>query len=240
VGTKTVEADVLLLPFDQEHAPASPTYEGSHEPIKQVRSTATAVAITITTIGAVILVLVVQYLRPITPSHAHMSGSLPVTIIEAAWFSLINSEFCLAHPGEVIPFPFEQFAKFFDSPQANDWLPRPQWYRKQSRSVIPPWQESPEDAPGGDWHHGSLPPGTPFPGTPSEAHTSESHNMSGAVRHLVDEGGCEALKLSNLNAELIETLAYKINIKKPVMKNVLLLTLESTRKEVFPLIKNGQ
>jgi hypothetical protein len=123
IGTKSMEEDILLLTFDQEHAAASPTSEVPREPVKRVQSTATAVSITIATIGAGILVLVLQFLQPITPPYAHMSGS-PVTIIEAAWFSPTNSEFCLRHPIDVVPFPFEQFAKFYDSPQSDNWLPR--------------------------------------------------------------------------------------------------------------------
>jgi len=53
------------------------------------------------------------------------------------------------------------------------------------------------------------------------------------------EHDCEPLKLSNLDANLVGNLADKMKGKKPVIKNVLFLTLESTRKDVFPLMKNG-
>jgi hypothetical protein len=50
---------------------------------------------------------------------------------------------------------------------------------------------------------------------------------------------CDPLKLSNLDADVLDVLAQAIDAKKPVIKNVLLLTLESTRKDMFPLKKGS-
>ncbi|KAF2826990.1 alkaline phosphatase-like protein [Ophiobolus disseminans] len=261
--SKTAEEHELLIAPDEEQHSSPTTYERpdlSHGPARQIRSTATAVAVTITTLGACIVVLILQYVRPITPPYSHMSGSLPVTIIEAAWFQPVNSEFCLPHPVEVVPFPFERFAKFFDSPQSNDWLPRAQNCTKQNGSGPPPWLEHPgPDGPGPHGHgpppghhgppsgHHGPPPGhhgppehqgPPSKGPPHGSQDSEKHTHRPGRKEM-GEHDCEPLKLSNLDANLIGNLADKLKNKKPVIKNVLFLTLESTRKDVFPLMKNG-
>jgi hypothetical protein len=50
---------------------------------------------------------------------------------------------------------------------------------------------------------------------------------------------CEPLKLSNLDASVLETLAAQVKVKKPKIRHVLLLTMESTRKDMFPFKKNS-
>ncbi|KAF3005656.1 hypothetical protein E8E13_003884 [Curvularia kusanoi] len=50
---------------------------------------------------------------------------------------------------------------------------------------------------------------------------------------------CDPLKISNLDADVLGALADGIRTKKPNIKNVLLLTLESTRKDMYPLKKNS-
>jgi hypothetical protein len=50
---------------------------------------------------------------------------------------------------------------------------------------------------------------------------------------------CEPLRLSNLEANVLEPLAAQIKIKQPKIRHVLLLTLESTRKDMFPFKKGS-
>jgi hypothetical protein len=290
----TPEEHELLISF-QEEQPLSPVSEANYETelstTKRPLSTVVALVISIMTIGASMVVVLLQILRPTTPPYAHMSGSLPVTLIEAVLFQPINSEFCLPHPVEAVVFPFERFTKYFDVPQSLDWIPRAMNCSKNNGPRPPPWVTHPEvggpgehDSPAGGseapWppgHHGPPrpghhgPPGTGHHGPPEPGHHGpprpyEHDNNRGplttrsfpepALDHepvnFADEyapyhhgegwfGGseCEPLRLSNLNASIVEILAGEIKTKKPKIKNVLLLTLESTRKDMFPLKKGS-
>mgnify|MGYP004508645047 CR=1 FL=1 len=184
-----------------------------------------AIAVCFTTLTFSIVVLFLQLVRPTTPPYAHMSGSLPVTLVEAAMFQPINSEFCLAHPVERVLFPWDQFMEYFGQPGSVDWMPRSPTCERQNGPGPPPWVERPScDAPG------SCPP--PFDhGEPLR------HRRHGAGPGYAPI--CDPLKLSNLDADVIDAIAEGIKTKKPNIKNVLLLTLESTRKDMFPLKKDS-
>jgi hypothetical protein len=277
------EEHELLISFQDEQL-SSPA---GHENLETKPSTAkrpwsmvTALAISIVTIAASMVVVLLQIVRPTTPPYAHMSGSLPVTLIEAIWFQPINSEYCLPHPVEAVIFPFDRFTKFFDIPQELDWIPRASNCSRENGPRPPPWITHPGDTPTGGreapWgpdHHG--PPGPEHHGPPRPEHHGPpgpghhgppGHDKVRQARSLdtskpaldhepasfADEyapyhhgegwfGGseCEPLTLSNLDADIVEILAAKVKSKKPKIKNVLLLTLESTRKDMFPLKKGS-
>jgi len=265
ITEKVEEEHELLIPVEEEQL--SDAAVDGHRSIsaRRFQGAATAIAITITTIGAIILVLVLQCVRPTSPPYAHMSGSIPMTIIEAAWFSPINSEFCLPHSVAPVSFPFERFAKFYDSPQSDDWMPRSETCREQNDVGRPRRHGHPgEHGPDRHDHHGKL--GLPHlgPAHPRPSHSEspqsksppvekQPHGLHGKVardasphkpNHKHEDGqlsvaGCEPLKLSNLDADLLGGLAKQMKSKKPVIKNVLFLILESTRKDVFPLMRNG-
>lgn len=50
---------------------------------------------------------------------------------------------------------------------------------------------------------------------------------------------CDPLKVRNLDLDLLEPLQVALTDSKPAIRNVVLITLESTRKDVFPFKKEG-
>jgi hypothetical protein len=263
---KITEEHELLISVQEEQLQSQTSDEDSErkvQPTSRPSTTMSALLVAATTIGVSILVSVLQIVRPITPPYAHMSGSLPITLIEAALFQPINSEFCLPHPVDVVLFPFERFSKFFEMPESLNWMPTSINCSKDNGPRPPPWAEFPDQegrndrhrpgpgshGPPGPGHRGPPGPGPhghhepraamPPPEPPVDdnfAHEHPPHRHGGGVFGGHD---CEPLRLSNLGANVLEPLAAQVKIKQPKIKHVLLLTLESTRKDVFPLKKNS-
>ncbi|KAF3053145.1 hypothetical protein E8E11_010581 [Didymella keratinophila] len=88
---KVAEAEELLIPLeDQSQSPNTREQHASrHDP---ALDTPKAIAVSFTTLTFSIVTLFLQFVRPGTPPYAHMSGSLPITLIEAALFQPINSD----------------------------------------------------------------------------------------------------------------------------------------------------
>jgi hypothetical protein len=254
---KMTEAEELLIPLEDRIMPP-----GAHEQqandrdyTHEVLSTRKAIAVSFTTLTLSVVVLFLQFVRPTTPPYAHMSGSLPVTLIEAALFQPINSEFCLAHPVERVIFPWEPFGQYFGQPESLDWMPQSSACSRRNDPGPSTWLEHP----GGDGPQGRPPPGPPRRHTPpsfqhhheraahDDAHhpppwSYPDHEPSEPFRHGHGAGYdhlCDPLKLSNLDANISSPLLESIQSKKPTIKNVLFLTLESTRKDMFPLKKHS-
>jgi arylsulfatase A-like enzyme len=274
----TEEHELLISVQDEQQQSQTDDEDSEREKnfIERPSKTVTALLVAATTLGMSILVSVLQIVRPTSPPYAHMSGSLPITLIEAALFQPINSEFCLSHPVEVVLFPFERFSKFFDMPQSLEWLPTSSNCSRDNGPRPPPWMEFPDQegrndrnrpgpgphghpgpgphGPPGPGHHGppgpgiNGPPGTghhgphaalPPPQPPVDDNFAHEH---AAFRHGGGTFGgndCEPLKLSNLDANMLEKLTAQVKINQPKIRHVLLLTLESTRKDMFPFKKNS-
>jgi hypothetical protein len=286
------EEHELLISLTETQSLSSSIDEAIDEKLNTIDrfpNTVAALAIAFTTLIVTTIVVVLQVVRPTTQPFAHMSGSLPITLIEAAWFQPINSEFCLPHPVEVVLFPFERFTTYFDMPKSLDWMPNAPICGKQNGPRPPPWMEFPGQHDRNDRkhhgpgpHHGPPgarpppPPGPPPPGSPpwgkfQGEHHRNSHERRGPdgpghagppsppppPDHIEDDnfanehppfrhgGGsfgkndCDPLKLSNLDANILDNLTAQIKVKKPKIKHVLLLTLESTRKDMFPFKKGS-
>ncbi|KAH7079478.1 alkaline-phosphatase-like protein [Paraphoma chrysanthemicola] len=241
----------LLLSSEDERTESSDGSGRSEKPAPTPASAVTAVTISILTVLGAIVVGVLQYVRPTSPPYAHMSGSLPITLIEAVLFQPINSEFCLPHPVEVVPFPFESFKRFFNHQQPADWLPEWQTCGRDNGPGPPPWLEhpghdSPEGGSNAPWGHDRPPPHIPHdrplhppPGPPPEPMDRNFHHRPFRHGGPSGESPCEPMKLSNLNADLVDNLASEIKERRPMIKNILLLTLESTRKDMFPFKKGS-
>lgn len=276
------EDQIPLIDLEEvEDREASPVALKRASP--KVPNLRSATAVCFTTLTAIIVVIVLQSVRPKSPPYAHMSGSLPITLIEAAWLQPINSEFCLPHPVEVAIFPFERFNKFYNqtttTTTTSNWMPQSEMCSRANGPGPPPWLEHP----GGDRHHkrakfqaeymeyasenrfqhGPSPhrPPTHGPphrpshhGPPPHGGHHDDHFPTGQTglehdtgppehRGHGHQGGyspiCDPLKLSNTNATVLPSLAEGIQSKKPAIKNILFLTLESTRKDVFPLKKDS-
>lgn len=239
---KVIEAEELLIPLEEQpQSPSTRDHRPSHR--DPGLDTPRAIAVSFTTLTFSIVTLFLQFVRPGTPPYAHMSGSLPITLIEAALFQPINSEFCLAHPVERVLFPWDRFTEYFGQPQSLDWMPRSPTCSRSNGPGPPPWVttpscEAPDSCAPPELPHGHHPPPPPFRDhPPHRGHPPPRHH-----RHGFGPGYdplCDPLKLSNLDADVLDVLADGIRARKPSIKNVLLLTLESTRKDMFPLKKGS-
>lgn len=273
---KATEAEELLIPLEGQ--PRSPGMQEQRAAGRDAaQSTPKTIAVCFTTLTVSIVVLILQLVRPTHPPYAHMSGSLPVTLIEAALFQPINSEFCLAHPVERVLFPWDTFTEYFGQPASLDWMPKsptcsrangpgpPSWMTQpdcEAPNSCAPWPEDSHPPPHPPHHggHGPPPPphghgppphghGPPPPGPhhrppppPRDAQhdyhdgppVNRGHGFGAGYDSL-----CDPLKISNLDADVVGALANGMKTKKPKIKNVLLLTLESTRKDMFPLKKDS-
>ncbi|KAL1654511.1 hypothetical protein SLS61_002699 [Didymella pomorum] len=266
---KVTEAEELLIPLEDQ--PQSPsTHEQQTARHNSALDTPKAIAVSFTTLTFIIVTLFLYFVRPGTPPYAHMSGSLPITLIEAALFQPINSEFCLAHPVDRVLFPWDRFTDYFGEPDSLDWMPRSQTCKRTNGPGPPPWVTTPScDAPNScapwppgegpgspGWHGPPLPHGRHRPPPPFRDHPLH-HGLPPPppppdagngfevpphsppqFRHGFGPGYdpiCDPLKLSNLDADVLSVLADDIKARKLVIKNVLLLTLESTRKDMYPL-----
>lgn len=267
------EAEDLLIPL--EELPRTPS---ARESCPSGRDTALealhmpkAIAVSFTTLIISTVVLFLQLIRPTTPPYAHMSGSLPVTLVEALLFQPINSEFCLAHPFERAVFPWKQFAAYFEQPESLDWMPGSPNCSGENGPGPPPWAgrsscEAPNTCAPWEIWDGHTPPLSPhkYHGPPSHGHPLHNglwskppglrseddvgreyrhnrppmhrdHGFGPGYEHM-----CDPLKLSNLDANIVIPLTKSMERKKPYIKNVLLLTLESTRKDMFPLKQDSR
>lgn len=243
--TNIDEAKAPLISLEESRSSSPVDLEplpGTMSTVKTTPTPRTAIAISFTTLIAAIVVIILQIVRPKSPPYAHMSGSIPITLIEAAWFQPINSEFCLAHPVEQSIFPFERFANFFNNTQPHSWMPRSPSCGRGIKKGPPEWLEMPGD-------DGSsareLPPHGPPKSdssshSPSPDHGSDGSLLGGDGHHGGYGPRCDPLKLSNLEAPITEKLAHRLATKKPKIRNILLLTLESTRKDMFPLKKGSR
>lgn len=265
------EAEESLIPLEElPHSSNTRERDLSHR--ESELGTPRAIAVSFTTLTFSIVTLFLQFVRPGTPPYAHMSGSLPITLIEAALFQPINSEFCLAHPVERVLFPWGPFAEYFNQPQSLDWKPRSPSCSRPNGPGPPPWVTTPSceveencaSWPAGEGLHGHLPSTPPphghhdrpppfrghpqhrgHPRPPPPPGTDDGFGPDGPPRRHPHGSGpgydptCDPLKLSNLDADVLDVLADGLKTKKPTIKHVLLLTLESTRKDMFPLKKGS-
>lgn len=221
------EAHMPLIRLEESRSPSPVDPESISDSSKapqQPPSPASAVAVSLMTLTAIIVVTILQLVRPKSPPYAHMSGSIPITLVEAVLFQPINSEFCLPHPVERSDFPFDRFHSFFNSTQTHDWLP--QSPSCSTRSNPHPWSEPTADD--------ELATREPLAPPPHGSQQSGQDHRGGYSPQ------CDPLKLSNLDAGLLGSLTASMKTQKPKIKNILLVTLESTRKDMFPLTKDSR
>lgn len=156
----------------------------------------------------VILLIVLQALRPNGQPYRHMSGTLPFTLLQV--LEKPPSDFCL--PGLVDamrPFPLPELLD--NSNSVANWSISLSDHKEESRR--PSWLHDNGPVPGFDrW--------------------IDFANAS--VRHHY-QPSYDPLKLSNAHTELLQPLADAFRKSNATIKHVVLLTLESTRADVFPL-----
>ncbi|GME33176.1 sulfatase domain-containing protein [Neofusicoccum parvum] len=216
-----------------------------------------AAAISVGVIAAIVTVLVLQIVRPRTPPYAHMSGSLPITLFESFFFNPINPDFCLPHPHHRVEFPFEDYARISGHALPSDWKPLTEECRHRHHGPPhghgPPYGPPPGPPPPGPPHGPPPPPPPPewfddsdeiWRRSPGEDDWEYDHPPPPPPppkprHHGHYDPTCDPLKLSNLGEDLLEPLEAALKQNHPSIKNVLLITLESTRKDMFPFKKDS-
>lgn len=200
-------------------------------PDKPVPSMRRALAISIAVISVIVTCITLQIVRPTTPPYAHMSGSLPFTMFESLFSNPRNTEFCLPHPREHVKFPFNEVFGNVTVEPAHDLFPG---WMPQSETCHPKRHHS------GD--HGELST------LPSAQDGSEEYYESWVEprgdrhrkhRPKVYNPSCDPLRITNLDKHILEPFEAVLSTQRPSIKHVVLLTLESTRKDMFPFRKES-
>ncbi|KAJ5108041.1 Alkaline phosphatase-like alpha/beta/alpha [Penicillium angulare] len=157
--------------------------------------------------AALVSLLFLELSRPSIP-YDHLSGALPLTLLDAFHHKTSTAEGC-RNPAKPFPLydPGEQ------SSLADGWS-RPAWLPQVAPSGFSRWDKDP-------------------------AQRAEEDNPS----YFICDGGADGffnpkadpLKISNLGDDIYEPLQKAFNEHSVQIDNVILVTLESGRKEMFPM-----
>lgn len=196
-------------------------------------------------------IVTISILLAVRPRHfpfAHMSGSIPFTLVEA--LSPYSQDLCQAGSRDFAAFPLPDlistsnwelpdgaFVGWMPSVNAStkekghrnrslpSWLPREQlpgfnrWYHNSNDQVVASEQAG-ED---------SVEDGT----------SSKTSNHEKAYEDISYDPVEDPLRISNLGEDVLLPITEAIKKNKINIKHVVILSLESTRKDVFPLKKNS-
>ena len=166
------------------------------------------------TIGLTIGVVGLWIIRPSVP-YGHMSGTLSVILLQV----LIPQPF-VSHQLNVHPFPFPDLLeqRFWEAPPGHfpGWAPDPSENTVSRRPR--PW-----------WASGELPPGFQR-WAENEDNTATSQNETSHSYNPVTD----PLRITNLDLELLEPLRQALHERDIPITHIVLVMMESARKDVFP------
>jgi Sulfatase len=194
------------------------------------------------TLGVLLLV------RPKSSPYGHLSGTLPFSLM--AIFGPPRSEYCSATASlEGIPFPLPHLI-------SKQYWEEPRGYY---RGWFPVVESSHEQAEAGEQNSGSGPSGTPtavssFRG--QHGNETNDERVRNARRFADDDNAVrpteyfspmmssydsaiDPLRISNLGNDILAPLRQAIEENNIKIRHVVLISLESTRKDVFPLKKGS-
>lgn len=210
---------------------------------------------------AVIVIAVLHVVRPRSP-YTHMSGTLPFTMFEGIFTR--RSPFCDPSPLDgPVKFPLQELirpqywvpAEGVPGGIGRGWMPgtpwwqvereRPSWLPKEVTAGFAKWYRPrhhhhhagkhghgkhahPPESKRYGHHPEGHPPPPPRDDTPPPPPPGSGY-----------ESVLDPLKISNLDQPLLQALQDALKDSKIPIKHVVLMSLESTRKDVFPLDKNG-
>ena len=153
-----------------------------------------------------------------------MSGTLPFTMISSLLWSPVNTEFCFPRPTAPVVFPFnETFSHVF---------------RENPRGNFPGWMPDLDTCVANNtaFDYESHPaPGEELP--LDQSRLSEGHNST-SIQASYDPK-CDPLRVSNLDQNLLDPIEGALKSRLPLIKHVMLITMESTRKDMFPVKKDS-
>lgn len=170
--------------------------------------------------------------RPSVP-YDHLSRALPLTLLDA--FHRPNLQGCRPPP---LPFPLPPNGKDHHPPPPHhrpwDWAfgkgPPPPFPLEYTTTEQPSWL--PEDPPPGFSRWQS--PGKGSPQHVEEDHDGEPLECPGGPFQYYNPKS-DVMKISNLEDGVLEPLQNALKESSVDINHVVLLTLESGRKEVFPM-----
>ena len=166
-----------------------------------------------------VTVAILEYVRPTSQPFPHMSETLPFTLLRV--FGPPPNDFCL--PGlleSMKPFPSPQLLSH------GKWTP--------SVGLVPAWH------PISDWSQPGVnvsmavqrPAWLPVNGTIPGFERWTASNLTDPNFYHPE---LDPLKLSNINDDILDPIRDSLKSAKSKIKHIVLLTLESTRADVFPL-----
>jgi hypothetical protein len=204
-------------------------------------------------------VLVLYTLRPSQP-FGHMTGTLPFTMLDAIFQR--RSPMCDPAPwGGPRHFPIQDLIREDLWRPATDvnrgWRPGSPWWTVTRER--PSWLPSPEMPGFAKWYRGTsfqLPPDLEPGQSPNELdmeHPPPHHGPPGWARDHAPEprsfqqhppgydSVLDPLKIDNSGEPLVNELRDLLQEHGgPEIKHIILMSLESTRKDVFPLERDGR
>ncbi|KAJ6004666.1 Alkaline phosphatase-like alpha/beta/alpha [Penicillium herquei] len=158
--------------------------------------------------AALVSLVFLQLTRPSIP-YAHLSGALPVTLLDAFTKKSSTAEGC-REPAEV--FPLWKVSN--TSPLAEGWS-RASWLPQDPPPGFSRWDASPLQRAENEHHSHIL--------------------CSRGDENAFFNPKLDPLKISNLGGDVFEPLQKAFKEDSVEINHIVLLTLESGRKEVFPM-----
>jgi len=215
-----------VLDDDAEEGNDSPALLSKHQKRKQWSQWINRVKF-LAPITTVVILLIV---RPRHFPFAHMSGSIPYTLVEI-WTGNAE-ELCQAGFSEDFPpFPLPELVDsiFWEFPKDDfpGWTPSgiPFDNRTVEHLERPSWMPEEEMKGFGRWYNASE--------------ATDGAMESDLFRGINYDPRTDPLKISNLDQDLLESLTTTLKNHKVAIKHVIVLSLESTRKDVFPFKKDS-
>ncbi|CAG8956087.1 hypothetical protein HYFRA_00011871 [Hymenoscyphus fraxineus] len=183
-------------------------------------------------------VLVLLLVRPRHFPFGHMSNSLPYTLYGV--FNKPTDEACLGSlSGDFPPFPLPDLvAEVLWEPAKGEfpgWEPRVN--RTFDKSLTRPQWLPTEPVHGFErWYNESMPKGSHGGDGPPQGQKNKGGFFTKGINY---DPITDPLRISNLDQGVLDSIALKLKDHKVTIKHVVLLSLESTRKDVFPLEKGS-
>jgi len=175
-------------------------------------------------------------LRPTNFPYAHMSSTLPYTLVDI-WIPVSN--LCrVQHSGDYTTFPLTELIseESWERPNGRfpGWMPRenvsslesaplPPWLPKNQLDGFERWylHEGQEKSAKGHGGHGGY-------GSPE------------MLQHMFKYDPVQdPLRITNLDQEVLQPIVDALKDRKIAIKHIVLLTMESTRGDFFPLKKGS-
>lgn len=175
--------------------------------------------------------VILLWVRPTTFPYAHMSGSIPFTLAEI-WNP--PPDICIASYSQAVnPFPLTDLIREDRWEQPNGkfigWMPNstvssitagnpPSWLPKEKLHGFERWYNESTPYANGKQEHG------------------KHHRMKNIFRY---DPLQDPAKISNLDQKVLDPISEALKSRKISIKHVILMSLESTRTDVFPLKKGS-